>query len=208
MQRCADQAANWQQYSIQEGLLFHKHRLVIPSQAAHLKSQIMQEFHASPIGGHSGFLRTYVRIASQFCWHGMKLDIKRFMQECLICQQAKTSHLHLAGLLNPLPIPHQVWEEVAMDFITHLPSSFGYSVIMVVIDRLSKYAHFAPLKANYTSQQVAEQFFHTVVKLHGLPQSIVSDRDKVFSSSFWNHLFKLQGTTLKMSSSYHPRTDG
>lgn len=95
-----------------------------------------------------------------------------------------------------------------MDFITGLPTSHGYQVIMVVVDRLSKYAHFAGLKAGFTSVQVAEKFFEVVVKLHGLPASIVSDRDRVFTSSFWRHLFKLQGTTLRMSSAYHPQTDG
>ena len=83
-----------------------------------------------------------------------------------------------------------------MDFITSLPLLNGYSVIMVVVDHLSKYAHFLPLKADYTAKQVAESFFTNVVKLHGIPKSIVSDRDKVFTSQFWQHLFKLQGTTL------------
>lgn len=86
--------------------------------------------------------------------------------------------------------------------------SKGFQVIMVVVDRLSKYAHFAALKLGFTSAQVAEKFFDIVVKLHGLPATIVSDRDKVFTSSFWRHLFRLQGTTLHMSSAYHPQTDG
>ena len=95
-----------------------------------------------------------------------------------------------------------------MDFITNLPNSNGYTVILVVVDRLSKYAHFTPMKADYTAKTVAEAFFHNVVKLHGMPKSIVSDRDKVFTSSFWQYLFKLQGTTLAMSSAYHPQSDG
>lgn len=79
---------------------------------------------------------------------------------------------------------------------------------MVVVDRLSKYGHFIALKGNYTSKSVAELFMTHVVKLHGMPKSIVSDRDKVFTSNFWKHLFQLQGTTLAMSSAYHPQSDG
>lgn len=95
-----------------------------------------------------------------------------------------------------------------MDFITGLPIVNGLSVIMVVVDRLTKYAHFLALKADYSSKTVAEAFMSNIVKLHGMPRSIVSDRDKVFTSAFWQHLFKLQGTTLAMSSAYHPQTDG
>lgn len=110
--------------------------------------------------------------------------------------------------MQPLPIPEQVWEDIAMDFITGLPPSSGFIVIMVVVDRLSKYARFMPLKSDYSSKTLAEAFMHNVVKLHGMPKSIVSDRDKVFTSKFWQHLFQLQGTTLAMSSAYHPQTDG
>ena len=95
-----------------------------------------------------------------------------------------------------------------MDFITGLPSSNGHTVIMVVIDRLSKYAHLASLKSNFNSKQVVELFMKTIVKLHGFPRTIVSDRDKVFTSHFWQHLFKLSGTTLKLSTAYHPQRDG
>ena len=95
-----------------------------------------------------------------------------------------------------------------MDFITGLPNSKGYTIVLVVVDRLSKYAHFIPMKSDYTAKVVAEAFFHNVVKLHGVPKSIVSDRDKVFTSNFWQHLFKLQGTSLAMSSAYHRQSDG
>ena len=95
-----------------------------------------------------------------------------------------------------------------MGFIEGLPSSNGYTVIMVVVDRLSKYAHFVALKHPYTAITIAKAFVANVVRLHGIPTAIVSDRDKVFVSSFWQALFQLQGTKLRMSSSYHPQTDG
>lgn len=138
----------------------------------------------------------------------MRQDIQRFIQSCMVCQRAKSSQLHPAGLLCPLPLPSQIWEDVAMDFITGHPPSRGFTVIIVVVDRLSKYGHFAPHRANYTSSQVAETFVSTIVKLHGMPRAIVSDRDKAFTSAFWKHLLLLHGTTWNMSSSYHPQTDG
>lgn len=112
-----------------------------------------------------------------------------------------------AGLLQPVPIPLQIWTEVSMDFVEGLPSSNGYTVIMVIVDRLSKYAHFVALKHPYTAVTIAKAFVANVVRLHGIPTDIVSDRDKVFVSSFWQALFQLQGTKLSMSSSYHPQTD-
>ena len=152
--------------------------------------------------------RTIARVCSQFYWHKMQQDIKQYVQNCVICQQAKTEAATPGGLLQPLPIPHQVWEDIAMDFIVGLPYSHGFTAIMVVVDRLSKFAHFIPLRIDFNSKQVAEAFIANVVKLHGIPKSIVSGRDKIFLSSFWQQLFKLQGTTLKMSSSYHRQTDG
>ncbi|OIV94529.1 hypothetical protein TanjilG_25591 [Lupinus angustifolius] len=95
-----------------------------------------------------------------------------------------------------------------MDFITKLPNSNGFTVIMVVIDRLTKYSHFVAMKSDYSSKSVADAFMLHIVKLHGVPKSFISDRDKVFTSGFWQQLFKLQGTTLAMSSAYHPQTDG
>jgi hypothetical protein len=195
------------QYTMRDGLLYWKQRLVIPKDND-LLHKVLLEFHTSPIGGHAGITRTLARIKSQFYWPDMKGDIVDYVQKCMVCQQAKTTNTSPAGLLQPLPIPSQVWEDIAMDFITGLPISSGYTTIMVVVDRLTKYAHFVSMKSDYTSKSVAEAFMHNIVKLHGMPKSIVSDRDKVFTSSFWQQLFKLQGTSLAMSSAYHPQSDG
>ena len=97
----------------------------------------------------------------------------------------------LIRLLQPLPIPNQVWEDIALDFITGLPPSFGYSIIMVVVDRLSKFGHFIPMKLDFNSRSVAEAFVTNIVKLYGIPKAIVSDGDKAFLSTFWQQLFKL-----------------
>lgn len=105
-------------------------------------------------------------------------------------------------------MPDQIWEDILMDFIEGLPISHGKSTILVVVDRLSKSAHFAALNRPFTAKIVAETFVNTVVKLHGMPWSIVSDRDPVFISHFWQKFFKMSSTTLKVSSSYHPQTYG
>ena len=121
------------------------------------------EFHTSPSGGHSGFLKTYHKVKKEFFCDGLKSDIQKFVVECLVCQQNKVETIKTPGLLQPLSIPIQHWEEVSMDFITGLPKSEGKSVIMVVVDRLTKYAHFCALSHPFSSSHVessADKFFH------------------------------------------------
>jgi hypothetical protein len=111
-------------------------------------------------------------------------------------------------LLNPLPIPANAWQDLSIDFIEGLPKYEGYLVILVVVNHLTNYAHFMPLKHPYTASSVAQVFFNNVVKLHGVPRTILSDKDKVFTNTFWKELFRLLDTQLCMSSSYHDQTDG
>lgn len=138
----------------------------------------------------------------------MKGDVEDFIKQCPTCQRAKGERVHPAGLLQPLPVPQGAWQDITMDFIEKLPKSEGYDTILVVVDRFSKYAHFLALKHPFTASQVAQILLDQVVKLHGLPKSIVSDRDKIFTSHFWTQLFKLMGTKLSLSTAYHPQSDG
>jgi hypothetical protein len=112
----------------------------------------------------------------------------------MVCQQDKTTHLQPSGLLQPLSVPTLVWSDLAMDFIEALPRVNNKTIILTVVDRLSKVAHFIPLGHPYTATSVAQAFFDEVVRLHGLPSSIVSDRDPVFTSNLWRELFRLSGT--------------
>ncbi|MCH81864.1 hypothetical protein A2U01_0002657 [Trifolium medium] len=194
-------------YVYKQGVLLYEGRLVLSDKST-LIPQLLTEFHATPHGGHSGFYRTYRRIAANVYWIGMKNTIQEFVRACDICQRQKYLTSSPGGLLQPLPIPNRVWEDLSIDFITGLPKSKGYEAILVVVDRFSKYVHFVPLKHPYTAKIIAEIFVREVVRLHGIPLSIVSDRDPVFMSNFWKELFKLQGTILKMSTAYHPETDG
>jgi transposase InsO family protein len=121
---------------------------------------------------------------------------------------AKHEHWKSPRLLSPLPIPSGSWQDVSMDFIEGLPLSDGCSVILVVVDKFTKYGHFFPLKHPFTATTIAHTFLNNVVKLHGLPNSVVLDRNKVFTSTFWKTLFSALNIDLKMSSAYHPQTNG
>ncbi|KAD4178089.1 hypothetical protein E3N88_26680 [Mikania micrantha] len=194
-------------YTLKGQLLYFKGKLVVPN-ASGLRDKLIQEAHATPSAGHGGYLKTLKRLSAQFYWPNLSKDVRVFIQQCVTCQRNKYDTLSPAGLLQPLPIPQQVWEDISLDFITGLPSSHRFDTILVVVDRLSKYAHFLALSHPFTAKSVASLFCKEIVRLHGFPRSIVSDRDPVFLSSFWQELFRLSQTKLKMSTSYHPQTDG
>ncbi|KAJ4802427.1 polyprotein [Rhynchospora pubera] len=207
LQELEEGDAGNEDWKLENGVIKRKGRLYVGSDAA-MKEKIMKEFHASSIGGHSGMQATYQRIKRAFYWSGMKREICSFVRECDICQRNKNEHVPYPGLLQPLPIPEKVWDCITMDFIEGLPISEGKNVIFVVVDRLTKYAHFMALSHPYSAQGVAKIFMENICKLHGVPSSIVSDRDPVFTSQFWKGIFKQLGTTLHYSTAYHPQTDG
>ncbi|KAL4030371.1 hypothetical protein IC575_008607 [Cucumis melo] len=177
-------------YSVKQGQLFYKGRLVLPRTSSLLPT-ILHTFHDALVGGHSRQLRTYKRIAAELYWEGMKNDIKIYVDQCPVCQQNKTQALSPTGLLQPLPIPNRIWEDILMDFIEGLPRSRTFDSVLVVVDRLSKYAHFVALRHPFSAKIVAVEFTKEIVRLHGYPRSIVSDRDQLFLSHFWKELFRL-----------------
>ena len=207
MQQLAVQPASKPPYSLVNGLLRYKQSIWV-GPVPELHHKIFSAFHDSPLGGHSGFPVTYKRIHALFTWNGMKKFILQQVQSCLICQKAKPERVPYPGLLSPLPIPHQTWDTVSMDFINGLSQSSQYNCILVVIDKFSKYGHFIPLKRPFNAQKVAEVFLDNVYKLHGMPSVIISDRDPLFTSHFWKLLVARTGTQLNMSTANHPETDG
>jgi hypothetical protein len=194
-------------FSLSEGVIRYKGRIWLGNhKEAH--NAVLQALHSSGIGGHSGIAATYNKIKALFAWHGMMKMVKEYVNACQVCQQAKPAYNRVPGLLQPLPIPEQAWHTVTMDFIEGLLKSQSFDTILVVIDKFTKYGHYIPLKHPYTAMTVAQLFLNQVYRYHGMPQVIVSDRDKVFTSTLWQELFKLTETTLNMSSAYHPQTDG
>jgi hypothetical protein len=194
-------------YRVLDGLIFFKGKLFVPSKSS-FKQTLLEEFHSSPVGGHSGIHRTFGRLQENVFWHGMCREVADFVKACLICQQTKPATHSPYGLLHPLPIPERVWEDISLDFVIGLPSFQTHTVILVVVDRLSKAAHFGMLPTGFTAVRVADLFAKMICKLHGMPRSMVSDRDAIFLSKFWKELFRLSGTKLRMSSAYHPQSDG
>lgn len=194
-------------FAIEDGVIRFKGRLWVGNNVL-AQQHIMQVLHDSGLGGHSGMAATYSRIKSLFAWPHLKQIVQKYVQQCVVCQQAKVEHTKLPGLLQPLPVPTQAWEVISLDFVEGLPPSDRYNAILVVIDKFSKYGHFIPIHHPYTALQIAKLFLDNVYKLHGLPKAIISDRDPVFTSALWKELFKLSDTQLLMSSAYHPQTDG
>lgn len=185
-------------YSVRYGVLLYRNMFYI-GQHSRLIPHLVHEAHATPTTGHGGVKRTLIRLASTFFLPKMRETVEKYISICLICQQTKYS---------TLPVPNQVWEDLTMDFITGFPTSHQYSAILAVVDRLTKYAHSGPLPAHFTASSVTSLFVDMVVKYHGFPASIISDRDPIFLNKFWHYLFRLSGTALHYSSTYHPQTNG
>lgn len=145
----------------------------------------MWELHDIPVGRHSGQDVTYRKIAMFFYWSKLRAEVKEYVRSCDVCQRVKTGHQFPGGLLQPLPILDKVWEHISLDFIDRLPFSLGKDCIMVVVDRLTKVGHFTALSYPYSATAVPQLFLDNIYKLHGMPQTIFSDRDKLFTSHFW-----------------------
>jgi len=191
-----------------KGTLWYKNRICVPKEGK-FRNIIMDEAHNSAYSIHPGATKMYMDLRQKYWWNGMKADIAQFVAHCDICQRVKAEHQKPAGLLQPLPIPVWKWDEIGMDFVVGLPrTQKGNDSIWVVVDRLTKVAHYLPVRTNYGGEKLARLYIDHIVKLHGVPSKIVSDRGTQFTSKFWRSLHKAMGTKLDFSSAYHPQTDG
>ncbi|WVZ50456.1 hypothetical protein U9M48_001707 [Paspalum notatum var. saurae] len=184
-------------FTLDNGVLHFKQLLWIGNNSS-LRIKLMSACHDNV---------TYSRMKKLFAWPGMKSDVHRYVRGCSICQLSKSDRAKLPGLLQPLPVPDSAWQVISLDFVEGLPTSCGYNCILVVVDYFTKYGHFLPLCHPFTAVSVAKLFVQQVYRLHGLPLAIVSDRDRIFTSTFWLELFRLADVQLRMSSAYHPQSD-
>lgn len=195
-------------FRLENGLIMRGEQIYVPFNKR-IMTKIIHEAHDIEVAGHVGMNKTLEKISRSFYWPKMHKHIHHYVSSCIKCQENKPSNTLPMGLLQPLPIPERRWQQVTMDFITHLPpTKSGHDCIVVFVDKLSKLAHYVATTTNVTAPQTAKLFFENVVRHHGMPESIVSDRDARFTSIFWQELWKKLGTRLSMSTAYHPQTDG
>ncbi|GAU30442.1 hypothetical protein TSUD_392550 [Trifolium subterraneum] len=203
----------WMEYlkDFEFELNYHPGKANVVADALSRKALYASEIlmHKSGFSIHPGSTKMYHDLKKNYWWPNMKTEIAEFVSRCIVCQQVKIEHQKPAGPLQPLEIPEWKWEHITMDFVTGLPrNQKGEDSIWVIVDRLTKSAHFIAVKSTYKASRYAEIFLEEIVKLHGVPLSIVSDRDPTFTSYFWHAFQKAMGTRLRMSSSNHPQTDG
>ncbi|KAL2223912.1 UNVERIFIED_CONTAM: Transposon Ty3-I Gag-Pol polyprotein [Sesamum indicum] len=173
-----------------------------------IRSLLLKEAHSGGLMGHFGISKTLGVLSEHFYWQKMRRDVEKFVGKCIVCHKAK-SKLNPHGLYMPLPIPSVPWEDISMDFVLGLPrSKRGRDSIFVVVDRFSKMAHFIACHKVDDASNIANLFFQEIVRLHGMPRTIVSDRDAKFLSYFWKTLWGKLGTKLLFSTACHPQTDG
>ncbi|GJY27655.1 putative reverse transcriptase domain-containing protein [Tanacetum coccineum] len=191
-----------------DGEIYFFDRIWIPSVGG-VRKLIMDEAHTSRYSVHPGADKMYYDLRDLYWWPGMKRDIAEYVSRCLTCSKIKAEHQKPSGFLQQPEIPEWKWEKITMDFVTKLPkSSSGHDTIWVVVDRLTKSAHFLPIREDYKTEKLAKIYTNEIVARHGVPVSIISDRDGRFTSHLWQAFQEALGTRLDMSTAYHPQTDG
>ena len=197
-------------YTVADDLLWYHtrrgpRRLYVPTS---LRGEVLRKSHDHILAGHGGVNTTVEKVSRSFWWPAMRPAVEEFVLSCLECQQLKPRNAPKPGLLQSLPVPERIWTDLTMDFIVGLPEVRGRDSICVVVDRLSKYAHFIPCTSYITASEVARLFINHVWKLHGPPRSIITDRDPKFVSGFWRAFTNQLKIDHNMTTTNHPEADG
>ncbi|GKE91228.1 putative reverse transcriptase domain-containing protein, partial [Tanacetum coccineum] len=191
-----------------DGALYYLDRIWVPLKGD-VRTLIMDEAHKSKYFVHPGANKMYYDLRDRYWWPGMKKDIAVYVSRYLTCLKVKAEHQRPSGLLQQLEIPEWKWEGIAMDFVTKLPrTSSGHDTIWVIVDRLTKSAHFLPMREDYKMDRLARLYLNDIVDRHDVPISIISDHDSRFTLRFWQSKQEALGTRLDMNTAYHPQTNG
>jgi hypothetical protein len=187
-----------------QGTLWLGNQICVPIRK-HIKELILKEAYDSTYSIHHGSTKMYKDLKTRYWWYNRKQDVTEYVALCDTCQRVKAEHQRPAGLLQPLNIPEWKWEEIGMDFMVGLPrTQAGYDSKWVILDHLTKYAHFIPVKTTYSVAKLAELYMSRIICLQGVPKKIVSDRGSQFTSKFWEKHHESMDTKLNFSSAYHP----
>jgi hypothetical protein len=191
-----------------QGIVWFNNRIVVLKDDD-VRQQILDEAHLSRYSIHPGSTKMYHDLKQHYWWTKMKIEIARYVAKCDTCRRVKAIHMKTAGPLQSLPNPTWKCEDISMDFIVGLPrTTKGFDSIWVIIDRLTKIAHFLPVKTYNPIITYAQIYIACILSLHEIPKTIVLDREQQFVSKFWEELHKSLGTKLLHSSAYHPQTSG
>ncbi len=191
----------------EQGLIRYKGLVYVPSQ---MRRPLVQEQHSLPAHGHQGVTRTFERITRHYYFPGMRKQVETVVRECDICSKSKSNRHLPYGQLKSTPVPKGAWKSIALDFIVKLPLSkdpltgVEYDSILVITERLTKYGKFIPYLEASDAEALAYTFIRVILADHGMPEEIISDRDKLFTSKFWKSLMALLGTNHKLSTAFHP----
>ncbi|WVZ63654.1 hypothetical protein U9M48_013268 [Paspalum notatum var. saurae] len=191
----------------EQGTLWYKNRICVPNVDS-IRKIILSEAHDMAYSIHPDSTKMYYDLKERFWWYCMKRVVADYVAICDTCQRVKAEHQRPVGLLQPLKVPEWKWEEITMDFIVGLPrTQKDYNSIRVVVDRLTKVAHFIPVNTTYSGGKLLELYISRIVCLHGVPKRIISDSASQFTSRFWEQLHDSLDTKLRFSTAYHPQTD-
>ena len=190
------------------GLKVFRKRIWVPKLGG-IRDLLMEESHKTMYSIHPGSTKMYLDLKPHYWWPTMKIDVATYVAKCVTCSRVEAQHQKPYGNLDPLPVPMGKWDDLTMDFVTKLPKTKkGHDMIWVIVDRLTKSAHFIAARESWSMEKLAETYVKEIVKVHGVPLSIVSDRDSRFTSKFWQGMHEQMGTKLCLSTAYHPQTDG
>jgi len=189
------------------GLLWYQGKIWIPNDEG-IRTALIAKHHEPPLARHGGTAKTTELINRRYYWPKIREDIKQFIKNCDTCQRSKVVRHAPYGLLQSNEAPVRPWKSIAMDFITDLPKSEGYDTILVVIDRLSKMCHSIPCSKDLDARQFTNLFMKEIVRLHGRPDNIITDRVMLFTSDLWKEATGKLGIEQRLSTAFHLQTDG